>query len=394
MKITKAPGSYPMFEHCGPAIHIGRAQGCDLAFRADLAHQVSREHARIDLAVQGASVRDLNSTNGTFLNDQRVDGVLPLQVGDRIRLGHSGPVLKIRAIDLSTDQPRPGYRPVISMTRQMLISLQKREQQTWLISGITLVGLFLGLVFLCWRLPAATVSATEVNQNLLRSTCWILEVPEPNARSARRGTGFLVNKERKWVLTTYNVVHDRLLFLVCFPAPDEKGSGAKQRSRGWYLSQPVPTDPDQPAGRHACWHYARVKYKNPERDLALFELGSLPDDVHALKLAPQSSHIGRSVFSLGNPEAGKLLWVYTESKVRQMDPERSEMKLGDQVIKARTLLTQSTLDKGDSGGALVNDRCEVVGVVSRGQLDAQEMDLGIDVTEIRAFLAEAERKSL
>jgi S1-C subfamily serine protease len=273
----------------------------------------------------------------------------------------------------------------------MLASLQKREHQAWVIAGIVLVGLFLAMGVLYWRMPAAPVSGNKVYEELLRSTCWVCEIPEPNAESVRRGTGFLVDEKRKWVLTAYHVVRDRPLFLVCFPAPDEKGGSEKQSFRRWYLGQPVPEDPDQPAGPNACWHYAVVtKHKNPELDLALLELRSLPKNVQALKLAKASPKVDDTVHTVGNPEGEPSLWVYTKGGVRQPAPERIERKIGDQVIKARRVLVNSALNKGDSGGALVNDRCEVVGLVSSGRVDAQEMESAIDVTEIQAFLKEAE----
>ncbi len=47
---------------------------------------VSWHHARIDQTVGGAALRDLQSTNGTFVNSRRVN-LQPLQPGDRIQIG-------------------------------------------------------------------------------------------------------------------------------------------------------------------------------------------------------------------------------------------------------------------------------------------------------------------
>ena len=52
------------------AVVIGRVAGCDVQI-ADNA--VSRQHARIDLIDGRATVTDLNSQNGTLVNNQRVD---------------------------------------------------------------------------------------------------------------------------------------------------------------------------------------------------------------------------------------------------------------------------------------------------------------------------------
>lgn len=47
----------------------------------------SREHARIRFADGVYSVADLGSSNGTYLNDRRLDGQTPLAAGDLIRIG-------------------------------------------------------------------------------------------------------------------------------------------------------------------------------------------------------------------------------------------------------------------------------------------------------------------
>ncbi len=48
---------------------------------------VSRRHARITVSEAGASIEDLGSTNGTYVNGERVSGERPLSDGDEIRLG-------------------------------------------------------------------------------------------------------------------------------------------------------------------------------------------------------------------------------------------------------------------------------------------------------------------
>lgn len=69
---------------------LGRA--CDLS-RCFEETGVSRDHARVWCSAQGAfHVEDLGSTNGTFVNDARIER-RALVVGDEIRIG---PVLKLR----------------------------------------------------------------------------------------------------------------------------------------------------------------------------------------------------------------------------------------------------------------------------------------------------------
>ena len=51
--------------------------------------QASSYHAVVSLSPQGYSITDLGSTNGTFVNEQRLEPSVPriLSVGERIRIG-------------------------------------------------------------------------------------------------------------------------------------------------------------------------------------------------------------------------------------------------------------------------------------------------------------------
>lgn len=50
-------------------------------------------------------VRDAGSTNGTFLNDERVTAPVPLRLGDRITLGRGGPVLIVEGLGTAPQLP-------------------------------------------------------------------------------------------------------------------------------------------------------------------------------------------------------------------------------------------------------------------------------------------------
>jgi pSer/pThr/pTyr-binding forkhead associated (FHA) protein len=64
---------------------MGRSPGCDLRL-ADA--QVSKQHAVLERTPQGAVLRDLDSRNGIYVNEQRVQQVL-LQGGEQLRLGQT-----------------------------------------------------------------------------------------------------------------------------------------------------------------------------------------------------------------------------------------------------------------------------------------------------------------
>ena len=63
---------------------IGRKEGCHLRPRSDL---ISRKHTLIATTKSGVKVRDLKSRNGTFVNDERIEGERELKAGDRLKVG-------------------------------------------------------------------------------------------------------------------------------------------------------------------------------------------------------------------------------------------------------------------------------------------------------------------
>jgi DNA-binding winged helix-turn-helix (wHTH) protein len=81
----------------------GRDPECSLVIDAST---VSRRHARITIASGIATIEDLDSTNGTYLNGTRISGVTRVGPGDEVSLGTE--VLQVRgrkpsALTVKTD---------------------------------------------------------------------------------------------------------------------------------------------------------------------------------------------------------------------------------------------------------------------------------------------------
>ena len=66
------------------SIEIGREGSTGLALDDE---QASRRHARVTAQGDTATVEDLGSTNGTYLNGQPIEGERTLRPGDRLRVG-------------------------------------------------------------------------------------------------------------------------------------------------------------------------------------------------------------------------------------------------------------------------------------------------------------------
>lgn len=68
-----------------PVAEIGRMSSCDVAIGH--ASAVSRRHAQIEIRDGGYRLKDLGSTNGTYLNGERIESARWLSSGDRIQVG-------------------------------------------------------------------------------------------------------------------------------------------------------------------------------------------------------------------------------------------------------------------------------------------------------------------
>jgi ABC-type multidrug transport system ATPase subunit len=84
--ILNAQGSTPAreFELIKPEVLIGRDEGVEITIPTPA---VSRRHARFMLESGGYVLEDLGSSNGTFVNGDRLIGRRALKHGDQIRLG-------------------------------------------------------------------------------------------------------------------------------------------------------------------------------------------------------------------------------------------------------------------------------------------------------------------
>lgn len=84
--MLRGPSPGTIYELNGDVVIIGRGSKSDIVIRDD---EISREHCRLIRVMADYEVQDLNSSNGTFVDGQRLEGNRLLHNGNIIELGDS-----------------------------------------------------------------------------------------------------------------------------------------------------------------------------------------------------------------------------------------------------------------------------------------------------------------
>jgi S1-C subfamily serine protease len=220
------------------------------------------------------------------------------------------------------------------------------------------------------------LSGTEVYRRALAAVAWV------HATDQGKGTGWIVDLSRRWLITNYHVVGENQTAEVIFPARQQ---GRVIALRAWYFEH-LPELREQGLALRG-----RVIARNADTDLALIELDRLPPGVAALPVAAGPPAPGTPVHGLGNRYDTDSLWLHLTGSVRQARTLREGYFTGGkQVAKgARVVEVLAPINEGDSGGPLLDERGRVVGVAAAVAWESQGAGLFIDVREVAALLAKA-----
>lgn len=330
---------------------IGRDEDCDLKLPDE---KISRKHASLVRHPDGSVVlQDLGSTNGTFLDEQRITQPTQVRGDEQLRVGDtqmvisaeqpSGTPTTIGVMPSGAVQPAPPRRTGFTAERLLLRRATKRATVIGLLAAAAaLIAAGIGL-FVWLSDDEAQVADTPTPDEIVEAIrpATVLVDAQVQGQSVGGGTGWVLDADEGLIVTNAHVVNAGESF--------EVGVNSD--------------DPESDLQRRA----ASVVGVAPCEDLALLKV----DDTTGLQEVELGSQgdlrQGETVVALGYPASASIesnlsATVGAVSVVKEtFDLESLDVPKYTNVIR-----TDAAINPGNSGGPLLDLDETLVGVNSAG----------------------------
>jgi len=354
----------------GERFLIGRGSDCQLTL-AD--GEASRRHAMLRPQSDGSVVlEDLGSTNGTYVNGQRITGPVTLRGGERVRIGDTelnfldgaGPA----ATQAAPQQPAATAAPAAAAavpgaatapptpSRIERIMLRRSVNRAMLIAGISgavaLIAVVV-VVILVVTGGSSTPSSAEIVAAVKPSTVDVL-ISQTGKGVIAGGTGWVLDANKGLIVSNNHVINgaDTVQVVV---------DGQKRQ--------------------------AQVVAATPCQDMSVIRVA----DNTGLKTMPLGSQAnleaGDTVVAVGFPASASPQdhLVATVGSVSDPKTEYDVPQVGDVPLLANVVQTDAAINPGNSGGPLVNSDKQLVGMNTAGleeaggrRLQGQGYAIGVD----------------
>jgi S1-C subfamily serine protease len=231
-----------------------------------------------------------------------------------------------------------------------------------------------------WAL-VAWLATGDCPSAVVRATVWVRVGDRAN------GTGWVVDTDRKWIVTAAHVVGDHGSAEICFL---DRCLGHSIFDRRHYMAN------RRDLARRGLAVPARVIRRHVNADLMLLEVDRIPAGIPALPLATEFTSQGEPCSSVGHRHDADLMWNRTAGAVRQVGRLAAGYFTAGHRIGAGMplLLLQSPIEAGESGSAVVNRSGRVIGMVSAIANQVPGLAIAVDVSEIRLLLPDAPKHAI
>lgn len=372
--IDEGPDSGKPIEFTGETFTIGRHPESDLVLTDP---EASSHHAAIETDADGKlSLRDLTSTNGTFVDGKKIDGAVPITGDEKVRIGKNTIRLSLRSPDATVIATEPPARPEPTAPPAPRAPQPTRPVPTapevlpapgvpaaaavrtapfqpssggygsksggsnrtgWIVAGVLALLIIAGGVVAI--VASSGGSSTLTTQQLITQASPSVVRIEGDQGG---GSGFIINAKQQLILTNAHVV---------------EGNSALNVQVGNNASNTSP---------------ARIVAADPCDDLAVLKLVTPISGLKALPFGSSGAvHAGDPVTVLGFPGALRTP-VGNETTAQSATIIANTGTVSEVDVKANpdpslpeyqdTIVHQAPVNHGDSGGPLLNRSGQVVGV--------------------------------
>ncbi len=347
---------------------IGRDAACDLSIDDD---KVSRRHATLETFGEShAILRDLESTNGTYVGDTKITDLRQLSAGDQFRVGDTVlEVLAAAAPPAAPPAPEPpaAAAPVDPASQSAIRRLVRRSTRTQTIIAVATSAIALVLVVLLVAgvfssgggspAPAPQPTVADVVRDIRPSTGLVVAGIGNQAIAA--GTGWVYDASRGLIVTNHHVVDPGNEYTVTI--------GGQQRP-------------------------AHLVATAPCEDLAVLKVDGI-SNLHPLALGSQQTlQLGDTVVALGFPESASPD-NNLSATTGVVSVVRTTLANGDDIPNYPNVIqTDTPINPGNSGGPLLNLKHQLVGVDAAGTTmingdTIQNENYAIGVDRVRTIVA-------
>jgi S1-C subfamily serine protease len=341
---------------------VGRGSDCELTLPDS---EASRRHALLQPQADGSVVlEDLGSTNGTYVNGQRITGPVTLRGGERVRIGDTELNFRNGAVGAPTQSSPPppaaggdgqaSAPPTPSrIERAMLRRSVKRATLIAGLAGAVALIAVVVVVILVLTGGSSKPSSAEIVSAVRPSTVDVL-ISQSGEGVIAGGTGWVLDADRGLIVSNNHVIN------------------------GADTVQVVVDGRKRPA---------QVVAASPCQDMSVIRVAD-NSGLKTMPLGAQSKlEAGDTVVAVGFPASASPQdhLVATVGSVSDPKTEYDVPQAADVPLLANVVQTDAAINPGNSGGPLVNQDKELVGMNTAGldeaggrRLQGQGYAIGVD----------------
>jgi S1-C subfamily serine protease len=410
LTIKSGPGAGRTVKVEGPEFTIGREAGVDLVLTDGKA---SRRHAALRVLPDGrATLYDLGSSNGTFVNGRSIQSTLlqggeEIQIGDTVMLADGGvavaptPPQPPQPVAVQPTPPTepltpatppvqqqaaftpPSPQPVVSrpsrtqsaIQRIMLQRAVNRATVIGIIAIVLVVALGAMAIFGVFSGGKTTLSNAEA-VNKVRPSTWFV-VNDHGGGRVGRGTGWVWDASKGIIVTNAHVVANSRNVTVA------KGDDLKIEEVGDTFRAGPNGKTARILGAANCEDIGVIQVTDTSglQNLPRSSQKNLEVGDHVVAIGyPGTHNITQSAFS---PGFARAQLTATSGDVGNVETTFNSVDEGGETFGPyqNVILTNTVINPGNSGGPLVDENGELVGMNSAGasgDVTGQNYAVGVD----------------